>query len=63
MEGKLSGLTCNECGIMCPTPSKLKRHMIVHSGLKPYSCPFCNKGFTQKGSMKRHEISHILELS
>ena len=62
METTMTDRTCFECGKRFPNPSKLERHMVVHSGLKPYVCQFCNRGFTQKSYMKRHEImSHMKE--
>ena len=62
MKGNLNSRTCYECGKIFSVPSKLERHRVVHSGLKPYMCQFCNKGFTQKSDMKRHEIRHKWEL-
>ena len=62
MEGNLSGRICYECGKIFPAPSKLERHRVVHSGLKPYICQFCDRAYTQKSHMKRHELRHMWEL-
>ena len=50
-------LACDECGKSFPWPSQLESHKRVHSGHKPYVCQFCQKSFTQKGHMRRHEFT------
>lgn len=50
---------CEFCHKRFPTPSKLHRHKLVHSGEKPYLCPVCLKGFTQKVHLNTHKkLSH-----
>eukprot|EP00808_Paulinella_micropora_P025889 g47353.t1 len=39
----------------------LKAHMRVHSGDKPYKCPYCGRGFTRKCDTKHHELTHTGE--
>ena len=34
----LSRRSCRQCGKVFPKPSDLKRHMMVHSGEKPFKC-------------------------
>ena len=46
---------CEFCHKRFPTPSKLHRHKLVHSGEKPYICAVCLKGFTQKVHLNTHK--------
>ena len=32
----------------------MKRHLMTHSGAKPYSCDFCDKSYTDNYSLKQH---------
>ncbi len=38
-------------------------HLKKHSGEKPFSCPYCNNAFTQKGNLKTHiKRAHHVEM-
>ena len=49
---------CSQCLKCFPSPSKLKRHEMVHTGLKPFRCPTCGKAFRQRTHLKTHEGGH-----
>jgi len=36
----------------------MKRHMLVHTGEKPYSCSDCGERFTQSGGLSGHRRRH-----
>ncbi|KAG0670518.1 hypothetical protein C6P45_002260 [Maudiozyma exigua] len=52
---------CNLCGKRFQRPSTLETHMNVHSGEKPFSCPFldCKKLFNARSNMLRHLKMHF----
>ncbi|XP_041810253.1 zinc finger protein 770-like [Chelmon rostratus] len=47
--------TCPICLKNFVFPYKLKRHMVTHSGIRPYKCNLCSKTFTQRGHLNLHE--------
>ncbi|KAM8916751.1 uncharacterized protein AB9W97_020797 isoform 1-T3 [Spinachia spinachia] len=49
---------CLRCSKSFPSASKLERHEMVHTGLKPFHCVFCGKAFTQAAHLKTHQITH-----
>ena len=52
---KSNSRKCEFCQKSFPTPSKLQRHQLVHSGAKPFSCTVCEKGFTQRVHLNSHK--------
>lgn len=53
-----SDTQCPQCGRSFYSRSNLKKHMLVHSGRRPYSCPDCGQKFNQSGNVLRHQRSH-----
>ena len=38
--------------------SMMKKHVLAHSGEKPFACKQCNYSFTQAANLKRHALLH-----
>lgn len=51
---RLSGTVCPECGLWCAFKSQLVKHMYIHTGEKPYSCPHCTYKARQRGTLNKH---------
>ncbi|XP_037936695.1 zinc finger protein 415-like [Teleopsis dalmanni] len=51
-------LKCEQCSFKFRTNSHLRRHMVTHTGAKPYPCPVCTKHFSTSYGMKKHLKQH-----
>jgi len=52
---KSKSFACDQCPKVFNAAWKLKRHMRVHTGEKPFACdvPGCNKRYSEKGALVR----------
>jgi KRAB domain-containing zinc finger protein len=60
---ELSTLACAECGMMFKTQLHLKYHIsVVHKRPEEaFGCHICQKTFSYKRNLKRHELTHTTE--
>ena len=52
------GLQCSVCFKIFRKNFDLQQHKRSHTGEKPFLCPICEKGFTQKSNLKVHIETH-----
>ncbi|PRD32252.1 UNVERIFIED_CONTAM: zinc finger and BTB domain-containing protein 10 [Trichonephila clavipes] len=55
---QLKKLNCPFCVKNFNCKQNLKRHMLMHTGIRPFICPSCNKSFTQRSILKTHMLVH-----
>ena len=53
-----SSFTCRICSKVLSSASSLDRHVLVHTGERPFNCKYCNLTFTTNGNMHRHMRTH-----
>lgn len=49
---------CSVCFKTFANPNNLKRHMLIHSGVKAFECDVCQRRFNQKITMQTHRLTH-----
>ncbi|CAL8325221.1 unnamed protein product [Arctogadus glacialis] len=60
-EHRDQNVSCPLCPLVFPTPHCIKRHMVVHTGVKPFVCEFCFRSFNQPGHLTSHLRLHTGE--
>ena len=61
-EVSLSSHQCMDCGKFYNSTTSLKRHQLVHAGIRPFTCNLCEKRFTQKSTLEGHRRIHTGEM-
>ncbi|XP_069693197.1 gastrula zinc finger protein XlCGF57.1-like isoform X2 [Periplaneta americana] len=51
----------HECPLCGKSVQRLRLHMRMHTGDRPYQCSQCGQRFTQLGSLKKHQTLHSEE--
>uniref|UniRef100_A0A8C0XI33 Zinc finger and BTB domain-containing protein 10 n=1 Tax=Castor canadensis TaxID=51338 RepID=A0A8C0XI33_CASCN len=51
-------LKCPHCNYVAKYRRTLKRHLLIHTGVRSFSCEICGKLFTRREHVKRHSLVH-----
>ncbi|XP_066964675.1 protein tramtrack, beta isoform-like isoform X19 [Macrobrachium rosenbergii] len=51
------GARCSFCGRIFRWPWLLQRHIRIHTGERPYSCPYCSYAAAQKFDVTKHVLA------
>lgn len=52
-------LTCHICGRCFRSDVAIRKHLLVHSGIKPFECELCGKTFSRNDKLKEHRNCHF----
>jgi KRAB domain-containing zinc finger protein len=52
------GLTCEACSKVFIKHSRLERHQLTHSGVKPFNCNDCGVSLSTMYALLRHQRAH-----
>ncbi len=54
LKRKPADYKCSQCGYQSLDGPNFRRHVKIHADIKPYSCPICDKTFSDRSNLKRH---------
>ncbi|XP_030383999.1 homeotic protein spalt-major [Scaptodrosophila lebanonensis] len=58
LSGVRGSTTCGICYKTFPCHSALEIHYRSHTKERPFKCSICDRGFTTKGNLKQHMLTH-----
>ncbi|KAH6952074.1 hypothetical protein DER45DRAFT_390688 [Fusarium avenaceum] len=58
MQPEPSPLSCDHCGETFQRREHRDRHVLRHTGLKPFQCHVCSKSFSRNDTLVRHRALH-----
>ncbi|KAJ3010459.1 hypothetical protein HKX48_007394 [Thoreauomyces humboldtii] len=50
---------CGSCTLCFRRAEHLARHVLTHSGDKPFQCGVCSRGFSRADALRRHDRIHV----
>lgn len=59
----MNKLKCPHCNYVAKYRRTLKRHLLIHTGVRSFSCDICGKLFTRREHVKRHSLVGNLKSS
>lgn len=61
LKASFQNYVCTYCGKSFNKSAHLDRHILIHTGVKPFSCNVCGQAFTQRANLKVHYRIHTGE--